>query len=146
MKRVKIKVNNKQTSPDGSKDVVSYEGKGDYKFKNGKHYLIYNENNKGLEEVKTILRLDESKNNILLKRAQPNEMRQIFDENNKCEFKYNLGTHKMIFITDTKSVEIDLNDKKGKIKIKYDLLQGEQVFTSNNLKVEYRFIDKEWQI
>ncbi|MCF8000782.1 MAG: DUF1934 domain-containing protein [Halanaerobiales bacterium] len=143
MKRVKIKVNNKQTSPDGSKDEVSYEGEGDYKFKNDKHYLIYNESNKGLEDVKTILRLNESENNILLKRAQPNEMRQKFDMDNKCEFKYNLGSHKMNFTTDTKEIEMKIDDKKGKIKIKYDLLQGGQVFTSNNLKVEYRFIDKE---
>lgn len=143
MKRVKIKVNNKQTSPDGSKDVVSYEGKGNYRFKNGKHYLIYNESNKGLEDVKTILRLNEAENKILLKRSQPNEMRQIFDVDNKCEFKYNLGSHKMNFITDTKSIEMKIENKKGEFKIKYDLLQGNQIFTSNNLKVEYRFLDKE---
>jgi len=143
MKRVKIKVNNKQTSPDGSKDVVSYEGEGNYKFKNDKHYLIYNESNKGLEDVKTILRLNESENNILLKRASPNEMRQMFDVDNRCKFKYNIGSHKMNFITNTKSIEMKIDDKEGKIKIKYDLLQGNQIFTSNNLKVEYRFIDKE---
>ncbi len=143
MKRVNIKVKNKQTSPDGSQDVVSYEGKGNYRFKNGKHYLIYNESNKGLEDVKTILRLNEEKNRILLKRSQPNEMRQMFDVDNKCEFKYNLGSHKMNFITDTKNIEIKTDNKNGKIKIKYDLIQGNQVFTSNNLKVEYSFMNKE---
>lgn len=143
MKRVKIKVNNKQISPDGSKDIVGYEGEGNYKYKNGKHYLIYNESNRGLEGVKTILRLNQQKNRILLKRTKPNEMRQMFDVNNKSEFKYNLGNHKMKFITDTISIEMKTNNNKGEIKIKYDLIQDNQIFTSNNLKVEYRFLDKE---
>ncbi|HKL13865.1 MAG TPA: DUF1934 domain-containing protein [Halanaerobiales bacterium] len=143
MKKVKIKVNNKQKFPDGQKDEISYQGKGEYKYKNGKHYLIYNETNRGLEDVKTIVRLNEKNNRILLKRAQPKEMRQVFDVKEKCNFLYNLGNHKMRFTTDTKKLHIETSPQRGEININYDLLQHGEVFTSNQLNIKYSFIDKE---
>ena len=143
MEEVMIKVNNKQEFPEGEKDEIGYEGKGEYKYKNGKHYLIYEETNQGLEEVKTIIRFNEKLNRILLKRASPNEMRQVFDVKENCDFLYNLGSHKMRFETDTKKLQIETSPQRGQISIEYNLIQNEQVFTSNNLKIEYRFIDKE---
>ena len=143
MKEVKIKVENKQVFPDGKKDKITYKGKGEYKYKNGKHYLIYEEKNEGLSEVKTILRFNEKENRVLLKRSEPNEMRQIFDIKENCDFLYNIGSHKMRFETNTKKLSIKISEQKGEISIEYDLMQANQIFTSNNLQIKYSFIVKE---
>lgn len=143
MKEIKINVNNKQKFPDGRQDEITYEGKGEYKYKNGKHYLIYEETSRGLEEVKTIIRFNEKISRVLLKRSQPNEMRQVFDVKENCDFFYNLGSHKMKFETDTKSLHIETSPGQGEIAVEYDLIQNNEIFASNNLKIEYRLIDKE---
>lgn len=143
MREVMLEINNKQKFPDGRKDEISYAGRGEYKYKNGKHYLIYEENNRGLEDVKTIIRFDVKIKRILLKRTSPNEMRQVFDVQENCDFLYNLDNHKMKFETDTKKLNIETSPQKGKISIEYNLIQGEKIFTSNDLKIKYRFIDKE---
>jgi uncharacterized beta-barrel protein YwiB (DUF1934 family) len=126
MKLVKIKILNKQTFPDGRKEKIKHEGKGKYNLKNDKHYLVYNENNKGLEDVETILKFNEEKNRVLMQRAKPRKTR-----------------HKMKFLTETKSLKIETSKNKGIIKIKYNLLQNQEIFAENSLKVEYSFIDEE---
>jgi|GEM_PF-1379871 uncharacterized beta-barrel protein YwiB (DUF1934 family) len=143
MKLVKIKILNKQTFPDGRKEKIKHEGKGKYNLKNDKHYLVYNENNKGLEDVETILKFNEEKNRVLMQRSKPRKTRQVFDVNESCLFEYAIGRHKMKFLTETKSLKIETSKNKGIIKIKYNLLQNQEIFAENSLKVEYSFIDEE---
>ena len=143
MKQVKIKILNSQTYPNGEKEKIKHEGKGKYYFKNDKHYLIYNEKNQGLEEVETILKFNDDKNRVLMQRSKPRETRQVFDVKEDCLFDYSVGRHKMKFLTETKSLNIDISKDKGSIEIEYNLLQKQKIFAENNLKIEFSFINKE---
>ncbi len=145
MEKVAIKLLNKQVLPDGRKDKINFQGHGYYNERNGKHYLIYKEKNEGLKDVKTILRIDKSSQRILLKRSEPNEMKQVFDVDKNYDFQYNLGKYKLRFLIDTKYIEITSNKGNTIIVIEYILRHKGQVFTTNKLNIEYNFIKEEQQ-
>ncbi|MGM0445359.1 MAG: DUF1934 domain-containing protein [Bacillota bacterium] len=143
MEQVKIKILNEQTFPDGRKEMIQHEGKGNYHLKNDKHYLIYSENNQGLEDVETILKFNQDKNRVLMQRSKPRKTRQVFDVNDSCLFEYAISRHKMKFLIETKSLKINISKNNGSIKIRYNLLQNQKIFAKNSLKIEYIFINKE---
>lgn len=143
MKAVKINLNNKQKFPDGENDEINSLSIGRYNYKNGKHYLIYEEADKGFDNVKTILRFNKKSNRILLKRNYPHKLRQVFDVNKECEFLYKIKNHSIKLKTDTKEIKIKTTDKFGEIFIKYELKQDDKIFAENILTINYSFLRSE---
>lgn len=143
MKPVKININNKQKFPDGENDEITTQSIGRYKYKNGKHYLIYKETNEGFDNAKTILRINKKSNRVLLKRNYPHKLRQVFDVKKDCEFEYSIDNHRMKLRTDTKKIKIKTANKSGEVFIKYILKQNNEIFTENILTINYIFLRSE---
>ncbi len=134
---VNINIVNKQKLDFEQSDVIKSNNEALFYKKNDIYYLIYNDHSEGIDGAKTTLKIDEENNRILLLRAEPAKMKQVFCKGERKKGYYQVDERRLDFEVKTNKIKVEVNDDEGKIKINYiTFLMGEKT-AENSLEINY---------
>ncbi|MFW6381665.1 MAG: DUF1934 domain-containing protein, partial [Bacillota bacterium] len=105
--------------------------------KQGKYYLRYRDFSRGLEGVKTVIKIDPHQQRVFLLRSRPRQLRQVFRKNNRHQEYYQTPAGKLEMETETSGLEIKTNIDRGVINIDYRLYFNGSLNSRNNLYIIY---------
>ena len=114
-KEVLVSVKGLQVSPDTGEDTVEVIAPGEYYFKNGKHYVLYNEVEEGTNEVtKNIIKF--SKDYMEVTKKGTSSVHMIFETNKKNVTYYYTPYGSLHIGLDAK--EINVSEEENEISAK----------------------------
>lgn len=130
-KEVLVSIDSIQQMEDASESgTISTSESGSYFFKNGKHYVIYDEENADIGGiVKSTLKFDENELSITKTGAVRTLM--VLKKNLKNASGYNTPFGIILVETDTKEISITEEEDEINISASYELYVNEE-YTSNN--------------
>ena len=108
---------------------------GDYYKKNGKHYVIYEENTEGFEQaVKSRLKFSESV--LELSRSGPVNVHMVFQENKKNLTGYNTPFGQILMGIDTKKIQIKEQEDRITVDVDYSLDVNDEFLSDCHMKID----------
>lgn len=132
---VLVKICGKQRGEDGTEDVVETMHPGEYRKKEGTHFLLYDEYLEGVEEpVKNILRLKGEEVN-LTKRG-PLNVRMTFEPGREHRSSYQTPYGVLMMGTDTSRVDFVEKEDKILLSIWYVLKANDAFVADCNIQIE----------
>ncbi len=118
-KDVLIRISGMQTMDDDHDDIEIITT-GDYFFKNGKHYVIYEEIMEGLEEtVRNRVKIAPGMLDIQKQGAVGTHM--VFEQDKKCQARYATPMGEMIVEIATNQVSLEEQEDHLKVSVNYSL-------------------------
>lgn len=135
---VNIEIKNKQNVEGAETDFLTNSSEGFFYIKNNIYYLIYNDYSEGIEGAKTTLKIDPEENRILLMRAKPAAMKQVFIEKEKTEGFYQVNEQEVSLEVETEDIQIELDELEGKIELEYTQYLMGEIIGKNSLEVNYK--------
>lgn len=115
-KEVLVSVNGLHMSPESDTDTVEIIAPGEYYFRNGKHYVLYDEAEEGLTEtIKNVVKI--SPDYVELNKKGPASVTMIFEKDKKHVSYYytpygslhiGIETHKINLKEDEKHIVADI--------------------------------------
>lgn len=133
MKRVIVRVRGEQTGADGETDVVESAAEGRYYYRNGKHYVTYNDGIAG-EAVSTLLRVSPDALFLMRRGAVTQEQRFMRGLRSESEYRTSLGC--LAVAAETSRLEIVCGDGLREIHVEYALFIGGARQSDNALHIE----------
>ena len=121
---------------DGEKDdPVEIITPAEYFYKNGKHYVIYDEVMEGIEgSVKSKIKFTE--NNVELMRTGAASTRMVFEEEKEHVALYHTPMGPLSISLYTEEINTKFEEDKMELKIRYSLKAEEQVITESAVHIE----------
>lgn len=135
---VNIEIKNKQNLENAETDFLENSSEGIFYIKNDIYYLIYDDYSEGIQGARTTLKIEPEENRILLMRAKPAEMKQVFIEREKTKGFYQIENQKVSLEVETEDIQIELKELKGKIELEYTQYLMGEVIGEHSLKVNYK--------
>lgn len=135
---VNIEIKNKQNVEGAETDFLTNSSEGFFYIKNNIYYLIYDDYSEGIEGAKTTLKIDPEENRILLMRAKPAAMKQVFIEQEKTEGFYHVNEQEVSLEVETEDIQIELDELEGKIELEYTQYLMGEIIGKNSLEVNYK--------
>lgn len=135
---VNIEIKNKQNVEGAETDFLTNSSEGFFYIKNNIYYLIYDDYSEGIEGAKTTLKIDPEENRILLMRAKPAAMKQVFIEKEKTEGFYQVNEQEVSLEVETEDIQIELDELEGKIELEYTQYLMGEIIGKNSLEVNYK--------
>lgn len=133
-KDVMISVRGLQFAEGASEDDIETVQRGEYYFRNGSHFLIFDEYMEGFREpVRNVLRF-KNKELSLTKRGILN-VQMLFEEGKKNYFAYMTPIGAITIGLDTHSVYSRLGEDGGSLNVKYTLDMSGSMLSRNKLDV-----------
>lgn len=137
-REIELTIKSSQRYPDdGRVEEINSSAEGLIYYKNGSHYLVYNDYSAGLSGVRTTIKIDQACKRILIIRAKPYEYQQTFVNGKKETGNYQTSYGSIKTAVLTEKLKIDLRDKKGSISIDYKLYFDGQYTSRNNLLIRW---------
>ena len=135
---VNIEIKNKQNLEGAETDFLKNSNEGIFYLKNNIYYLVYNDYSEGLQGAKTTLKIEPEENRILLMRAKPAEMKQIFVEKEKTKGFYQINEQEVSLEVETEDIQIELEELEGKIELEYTQYLMGEIIGEHSLKINYK--------
>ena len=135
---VNIEIKNKQNLEGAETDFLKNSSEGIFYLKNNIYYLVYNDYSEGLQGAKTTLKIEPEENRILLMRAKPAEMKQIFVEKEKTKGFYQINEQEVSLEVETEDIQIELEELEGKIELEYTQYLMGEIIGKHSLEVNYK--------
>lgn len=122
----------------GENDKIEQEVTGRLFLKNGKYYLIYNDDSQGIDGAEAKLRIDLKAEQLLLMRSDPAPMKQKFIAGEITDGYYGRPGQKfdISVVTEKMSLQADMNS--GEIEVYYCLYFNGELTSENKLFIRYR--------
>lgn len=108
--------------------------------KRGKYYLIYEDFSTGINGARTVLKIDPEKEEVILFRHKPAEMKQIFAAGERREGLYVVEAGELKLETETSALQLELSSEQGMIGIDYRVYLNGSSVSRNELEIN--FIEK----
>lgn len=116
-------------------DPVEVITPAEYFFKNGKHYVIYDEVMEGIEgSVKSKIKFTE--NSVELMRTGAASTRMVFEEEKEHVALYHTPMGPLSISLYTEKLISSIEEEKIKLEIHYSLKAEEQVITESSVSIE----------
>lgn len=126
-----------QVSVEGEEDVVTSVSQGRYFFRNGKHFILFEEKVDDTKDaVKTSLKL--SKNVLEVTRNGALNTRMVYEQNKKNASAYHTAYGSLLVAVETESFELREEECAIDVKIKYKLEVEEVPTAECSLEIEIR--------
>ncbi|MGM0437308.1 MAG: DUF1934 domain-containing protein [Bacillota bacterium] len=135
---VNIEIKNKQNLESAETDFLENSSEGLFYIKNDIYYLIYDDYSEGIQGSRTTLKIEPEENRILLMRAEPAEMKQVFIEKEKTKGFYQIENQKVSLEVETEDIQIELKELEGKIELEYTQYLMGEVIGKHSLKINYK--------
>lgn len=133
VKKAIIKVYSLQLS--GESDKIEVISKGLFKKLENGYEVSYEESEiSGMEGTTTTVKIEESK--VILERKGTTESLIVFENEGSHVSLYNTPYGMLELVTNTNSLEVDINDDGGSIKIDYEIAIAGQEAIKTNLTLE----------
>ena len=135
MDRVIVKVRGEQTDPEGEKSRIEMMAEGRHYYRNGKHYVLYEDNMlDGEGRISTILKI--APDSVVLLRSGGVVQEQRFDKRQESvsEYKTPFGSMELSVRTDT--VNVVYGTVSGEVDVSYAMSINGEVQTLNELHIE----------
>lgn len=126
-----ISIRNLQTDG-GESDVINTRCKGRFYEKNGKYYIMYNDD----ESASCMIKAD--KNTVTVRRGGDSSSAMVCESGKECSFLYRTPYGAMQMKIRTDYVNVSLGENGGSIKLAYDLYVNGGCIKNNmdiNIKV-----------
>ena len=116
-------------------DPVEIITPGQYFFKNGKHFIVYDEVMEGIEgSVKSTIKFTESK--VELMRTGAASTRMVFEEEKEHMVIYQTPMGPLSISLYTEEIDSNLEAEKMELQIRYSLKAEEQIITESAVRIE----------
>ncbi len=133
-KDVSIQIIGKQSYPEGEKLETTTEVKAEYYFRNGSHYVIYEEKEEGFtQENKCMLKVHERYVELTKKGLVRSYM--VFEEGKLHMTEYHTPFGMILLGVRTKMVEVKEEEKVLRIHIDYALESNEEHMANCNIQI-----------
>jgi len=135
MNRVLVKVRGSQRDLEGEESVIEMMAEGRHYFKQGKHYVLYNDNTLNTEkDVSTVLKIAADKITLLRNGAvrQSQEFMPLTESRSFYQTPY--GT--MELTVETEKLKVDFGTVAGTVDLKYRLAVNGATQSHNTLHIE----------
>ena len=140
-KNVAIKLENvQQIIDDNDQQQINNNYQGEFYIKNEKLYLSYEDDAEGMDQARTIVKIDPERERVLLLRHEPAAMKQDFVIGKKQEGYFKTAYGEIKIAVKTTNLEIDINDNTGIIKINYQVYLGGELNAEHRLKINYKIL------
>lgn len=134
-KEVLISIKGLQFDGDVDSNEIEVITKADYYKKNGKHYLLYEEVQEGMDgTVKNTLKFKEHYMDLL--RQGANNVHMIFDEENKTLSNYETPYGDILIGIDTDSVKFTETEHRIRLDVEYSLEVNYEHLSDCKLQVD----------
>lgn len=119
-KEVLISIKGLQTSPQDETDTVEVISPGEYYYKNGKHYLMYDEFLEGQSEpTKTVIKLGDDFMEVT--RRGPVAVHMMFERNKKNVTYYNTPVGSLLIGIEAQKMDFEEKEDRISAKVLYAL-------------------------
>lgn len=140
-KDVSIKLENVQDFiEDKESERVDNRYQGEFYVKNEKLYLSYEEEAEGMDDARTIIKIDPERERVLLMRQSPAAMRQDFVIGEKQDGYFKTPYGEIEISIKTQKLKIDIGEDTGIIRINYQVFLGGSLNAEHRLKLNYKII------
>ena len=135
-RRVMIKVSGTQLDEAGEKNKIVTQAEGQYVFRGGKHYVLYDDNELHDEQtIATVLKFNQSELNLLRRGAVKSEQRFVIGKQHESLYRTPYGD--LSIGTCTQQLQVDYDAVSGgQIKIVYDMLVNGKLQSHNTLDIQ----------
>lgn len=141
MEKVILKVEGSQTDALGETTNIKFMSEGQYYYKDGTGYILYNEmDSRGMEGTKTLLKIAD--NTVRLVRKGKVAHEQFFSYGEKSDSNYRTPFGDIKITVYTKKLAIDKGLISSSIHIIYDMSIDDAWQSNNELHVEITAADK----
>ena len=135
MDKVIVKIKGRQKDASGEESFVEMMAEGKHYFRNGKHYVLYQDKMLNEDsETDTVLKI--SSNSLLLLRKGGVCHEQLFEPDKTIRSDYKTPYGKMMLEVRTKRLSIVCGSISGNIEIDYEMLVNGKWQSSNQLNIE----------
>lgn len=123
-----------------TREVVEVINRGEYYFRNGKHYIIYDE---FMEDelgngIQTKCMIKLSKNKVEVLRKGESQTNLIFDLENSCQTFYHTPFGDLMLGVTTNSIELTETESEIKARLLYSLDMNYQYVSDCELNIEIK--------
>lgn len=141
MDKVIVKVKGRQTDVVGEVSTVEMVAEGRHYFRNGKHYVLYNDNVMNASNVSTETILKIAPDSLLLLRKGGVCHEQFFAQDKVSSSLYKTPYGKMQLSVKTDKISIVYGNVSGNIEVDYALSINGQWQSRNELSIEVNIAD-----
>lgn len=135
-RRVMIKVSGIQLDEAGEKNKIVTQAEGQYVFRGGKHYVLYDDNElHDKQTIATVLKFNQSEVNLLRRGAIKSEQRFVIGKQHESLYQTPYGDLSLGTCTQKLNVDYDAVSG-GQIKIVYDMLVNGKLQSHNTLDIQ----------
>lgn len=141
-KDVMISIRGLQFMEDASEDDIETVQRGEYYFRNGSHFLLFDEYMEGFREpVKNVLRFKDKE--LSLTKRGLLHVQMLFEEGKKNLSHYHTPYGMIMIGLDTERVELTEEENRIHLEIRYALEANYQYVADCHIVIDAR--EKEWQ-
>ena len=143
MDRVIVKVKGRQTDSMGEVSTVEMVAEGRHYFRNGKHYVLYNDDMSCGTGASTETILKIAPDSLLLMRKGGICHEQYFASDKLSTSVYKTPYGNMKLEVKTEKINIEYGNVTGNIDVNYEMLINGQQQSRNELNIEVNVADNE---
>lgn len=124
---------------DGEEDLIEITTAGKYIRRGDKYYVSYiGSEITGYDGIKTMLKINDRENSVMLLRYGENAAQMFFEKGNKCTGLYNTPFGRLTVDVSTTDLSINVGEEGGKVNLQYLIGINNEMPVRNNLYLEIK--------